>query len=98
MKKRRKEGLGGRKKEEMASRRYWVWEKEKKEGGFNNNMVQLCLFCKLKFDRIELGGNFLLVAKTPSFLPRLNISNTLYFLLFSWWHTGLLLHACSEFF
>jgi hypothetical protein len=39
MKKRRKEGLGGRKKEETAGRRCWVWEKEKKKGGFGNNMM-----------------------------------------------------------
>jgi hypothetical protein len=38
--------------------------------------VLLGLFCKLKFDESGLGGNFLLVAKTPSFLPQPNSSTS----------------------
>jgi hypothetical protein len=29
----------GERKEEMAGRRCWIWEKEKTKGGFGNNMV-----------------------------------------------------------
>jgi hypothetical protein len=43
-----------------------------------NNQVLLGLFCKLKSDESGLGGNFLLVAKTPSFLPQSNSSTSLY--------------------
>jgi hypothetical protein len=38
--------------------------------------VLLGLFCKLKFDESGLGGNFLLVAKSPSFLPQPNSSTS----------------------
>jgi hypothetical protein len=38
--------------------------------------VLLGLFCELKSDESGLGGNFLLVAKTPSFLPQPNSSTS----------------------
>jgi hypothetical protein len=38
--------------------------------------VLLGLFCKLKSDESGLGGNFLLAAKTPSFLPQPNSSTS----------------------
>jgi hypothetical protein len=41
-----------------------------------NNQVLLDLFSKLKSDESGLGGNFLLVAKTPSFLPQSNSSTS----------------------
>jgi hypothetical protein len=40
--------------------------------------VLLGLFCKLKFDESGLGGNFLLVAKSSSFLPQPNSSTSHY--------------------
>jgi hypothetical protein len=42
-----------------------------------NNQMCLCLFCKLKSDKFGLGGNSLLVAKTPLFLPGPNSSTSL---------------------
>jgi hypothetical protein len=36
----------------------------------------VCLLCKFKFDIIGLGGNFLLMAKTPSFLLQPNKSTS----------------------